>query len=430
MNCIKKLNLTSCVEVKKMVIENPPLDNLNKLQELFAKLSTKIFEVQENFHKSIDYYEELYNSKPTLCKNQQFVNGLASVVQFSELRLPRLRQQMVGMYELFPPIYDYTNDIQVVSNRIMENLKSQVVDSMDKMSFVVNPMLQQQIVFLKAQVKENFYLSLYERFSGRAEDITEKLEKQVELFQDIYQFYTFVQSQAMDDFITLNNRFEYETLWRFPTTDRVREIVKSTNGATGGELSVFENFEKLSEEIGEEYRTFMGLTESNSDNATIRLQLGEEMMNDFWLKGGFKFTFNPSDQNCMNCFNARLIKAKLSTDDDSLGKFDFNITHLGVEMQTKIENGYRKYETIKNSPESHSIGSGEVIEGFKEKSPFANFLVELKNGHYLPCKDLPDTEKEQCKYEKRKELRAMTVEFVVSFIPNFPDQLGDCLADN
>ena len=393
-------------------------------------MSTKIYEVQSNFHQRIDYYEDLYDNKPTLCKNQQFVNGLASIVQFSELRLPRFRQHLVGMYELFPPIYDYTNDIKVVSNRIMDNLKKQVVESMDKMSFVVNPMLQQQIIFLKAQVKQNFYLSLHERFSSRVEDITGKLEKQAELFQDVYQFYTFVQSQALDDFITLNNRFEYETLWRYPTSDKLSEIVKSTNGAQGGNLTVFSKFEKLSEDIGEEYRTFMGITESDSDTNTIRLQLGEEMMNDFWLRGAFKFTFNPSDQDCMNCFNARLIKAKLSTNDDSLGKFDFNITHLGVEMQTKIENGYRKFETIKNSPESHSIGSGEVIEGFKEKSPFANFLVELKNGHYLPCKDLLDTEKEQCKYEIRQELRSIAVEFVVSFIPNFPDQLGDCFTND
>ena len=95
-------------------------------------------------------------------------------------------------------------------------------------------------------------------------------------------------------------------------------------------------------------------------------------------------------------------------------------------MQTKIENGYRKFETIKNSPETHTLESGEVIDGFKDKSPFANFLVELKNSHYVHCNSLPDTEKEQCKYEVRKELREISVEFIVSFIPNFPDQNGTC----
>ena len=328
--CLETLSLTSCVEVKTIVTGKSPMENLNKLQELFAKISAKIYEIQGNFHDRIDYFEELYQSKPVLCRNQQFLNQVAYASQFTELRLPKLRKQMIEMYDLFPPIYDYTSEIKKTSNRIIDNLKSQVVDSMNKMSFVVNPMLQHQIAFLKAQVKQNFYMSLYERFSGRAEDITEKLEKQVELFQDVYQFFTFVQSQTMDDFVALNNRFEYETLWRYPTTEKLREINQLTDGETGGRLSVFTKFEKLSEDISEEYNAFKGLVESNNDTNTIRLQLVDEMMNDFWLKGSFKFTFNPSDQDCMNCFNARLIKAKLSTNDGSIGKHDFNITHLGL----------------------------------------------------------------------------------------------------
>ena len=330
MACLETLSLTSCVEVKKIVTGNSPMENLNKLQELFAKTSVKIYEVQANFHDRIDYFEDLYQSKPELCRNQQFLNQITFASQFTELRLPKLRKQMVEMYGLFPPIYDYTNDIKITSNRIIDNLKSQVVDSMNKMSFVVNPMLQHQITFLKAQVKQNFYMSLYERFSGRAEDITDKLEKQVELFQDVYQFFTFVQSQTMDEFVTLNNRFEYETLWRYPTSEKLREINQLTDGETGGRLSVFTKFEKLSEDISEEYNAFKGLVESNNDTNTIGLQLGDEMMNDFWLKGSFKFTFNPSDQDCMNCFNARLVKAKLSTNDGSIEKHSFNITHLGI----------------------------------------------------------------------------------------------------
>ena len=96
-------------------------------------------------------------------------------------------------------------------------------------------------------------------------------------------------------------------------------------------------------------------------------------------------------------------------------------------MQTKIENGYRTFETIKNAPASFSIGSGEVIDGFKEKSPFANFFVELKNSHYVECQNMEETDKQQCMYELRQKLKSLAIEFVVSYLPNFPDQLGECL---
>ena len=73
---------------------------------------------------------------------------------------------MIETYgNLFPPIHDYTDDIKRLSNKIMDGLKENVKASMDKMSFVVNPMLKQQIDFLKVQIRENFYTSLYDRFS-------------------------------------------------------------------------------------------------------------------------------------------------------------------------------------------------------------------------------------------------------------------------
>ena len=83
-----------------------------------------------------------------------------------------------------------------------------------------------QINLLKVQVRENLYKSLRERFSAGADKIGERLETQVELFQDVYQFYTYLQSQALDTFVQLNDRFEYETLWRYPTGQKLNEIVR------------------------------------------------------------------------------------------------------------------------------------------------------------------------------------------------------------
>ena len=48
-------------------------------------------------------------------------------------------------------------------------------------------------------------------------------------------------------------------------------------------------------------------------------------------------------------------------------------------MQTKVENGVRKFETIKNTVKSFELDLGKKIETFKDRSPFATFLVELKS---------------------------------------------------
>ena len=73
---------------------------------------------------------------------------------------------------------------------------------------------------------ENFYRSLHDRFLIGAENIAHKLEKQVELFQDVYQLYTFVQSQTLDLFVQSNNKFEYDTLWRYPLQSKLKEIIR------------------------------------------------------------------------------------------------------------------------------------------------------------------------------------------------------------
>ena len=79
---MKTLKLTSCVKVKELVIKNPSFDHLNKIQDLFTKFSAKLFEIQAKLHARIDYFAELNQQKPQLCKQADFVNELASTTQF------------------------------------------------------------------------------------------------------------------------------------------------------------------------------------------------------------------------------------------------------------------------------------------------------------------------------------------------------------
>merc|ERR1711935_516727 len=225
---------------------------------------------------------------------------------------------------------------------------------------------------------------------------------QVKLFNDVYQLYTFIQSQTVESFVKLNDRFEYETLWRYPTASRLEDILTNpSNSKVRLKLESFSNFEQLSEDVGKEYTKYVQLTGGESEEKTLRMDIIGDFINDFYNKGAIHITLDPSDQNCMNCFNARLVKARIETVSDN--DADFMITHLGPEMQTKIENGYRKFETIKNTLETHELGHDKVLEGLKDRSPFAGFLIELKENYYWQCRDKSETEKEMCKYELRKQ---------------------------
>ena len=189
-------------------------------------------------------------------------------------------------------------------------------------------------------------------------------------------------------------------------------------------MSTFTKFEQLSTDFAKVYQDYKGKTMNDSAEVTRRIKIPDTVLEDFFFEGGFQLHLNPSDQDCMNCFNARLEKVKLILNDVD---FDFNITHLGAEMQLRVEDGFRAVETIKSLPESHSIGSGEVIENFKDRSPFANFFIELKSTNYLPCQGLAtDAEKKESRYEIRKQIKSMAVEVVIKSMPNFPDQRTQC----
>ena len=189
-------------------------------------------------------------------------------------------------------------------------------------------------------------------------------------------------------------------------------------------MNTFAQFAELHVDFGHEYEDYTGKVLNSQEQMTRLVELPENILTDFFFDGGFQVHMNPADQDCMNCFNARLEKVRLVL---SGGEFDFNITHLGAEMQLRVEDGFRAVETIKSLPESYSIRSGGIIENFKDRSPFANFFIELKDTNYLLCRGLAtDAEKKECRYEIRKQIKSMSVEVVISHLPNYPDQRTQC----
>ena len=170
----------------------------------------------------------------------------------------------------------------------------------------------------------------------------------------------------------------------------------------------------------------MNLTEFQDDETAIVIEMTEDLMHDFHFKGGVEFTVHPSQYNCMNCFNARISQAKVSVFAESDENLTFNFTHLGVQMQTKVENGYRSFPTTRSSPKTVQVLNNQTTTVFSDKSPFANFFIELSAEHYDKCKQLADSLKKECEYKERMQIMKLQVEFTVSYMGEYPDQHNEC----
>ena len=134
------------------------MDDFHFMENLYGNFTEMLTNIQNRFHKRIDYFESLNQMKPSLCNQKKMIDQLVSVAESGKMFLPSVERSLRRVeYGLMAPIYDYTKDIKTVSNRIMDNFKSVVVNSMDKMAFVVNPLLRDQISYLKQQVKYDFY---------------------------------------------------------------------------------------------------------------------------------------------------------------------------------------------------------------------------------------------------------------------------------
>ena len=157
-------DVSHCSAVKKKIYDyrnitgQPIMDDFHFMENLYGNFTEMLTNIQNRFHRRIDYFESLNQMKPSLCNQKKMIDQLVSVAESGKMFLPALERSLGRVeYDLFPPIYDYTKDIKTVSNKIMDNFKSVVVNSMHKMHFVVNPLLRDQISYLKDQVKYDFY---------------------------------------------------------------------------------------------------------------------------------------------------------------------------------------------------------------------------------------------------------------------------------
>ena len=139
-----------------MLVENPSFENLNTVKELFADFADKAFEIQSKFHERIEYFDDLYNQKPTLCTNFEQLNGVVSLAQTIQISLPRLlsklRKVYAGKKRLHPSefgilveIEDYSQEIKDVSENIMNAMQESSKQTMDKMGVTVTKLLGQQV---------------------------------------------------------------------------------------------------------------------------------------------------------------------------------------------------------------------------------------------------------------------------------------------
>ena len=148
--------MSSCIVVKELMVENPSFENLNQIQTMFAQFANKTYSLQSKMHDRIDYLEDLYNSKPTLCESKRMVDGVAAVTRTIEIMLPRVLDKLrkgYGEMDRFRPspygilveIPDYSDHIKYLSNKIMSDIKTNAVESMNKMGFVVQDLLGKQV---------------------------------------------------------------------------------------------------------------------------------------------------------------------------------------------------------------------------------------------------------------------------------------------
>ena len=127
---------------------------------MFAQFANKTSDIQSKMHDRIDYLEDLYGNKPTLCDKTRQVNGIASLSKTIEIALPRVLDKIrkgygsmkrfkPGTKGIMVPIPDYSQEIRQLSNQIMSGIKTNAQESMAKMGFVVEDLLGKQVINLK-----------------------------------------------------------------------------------------------------------------------------------------------------------------------------------------------------------------------------------------------------------------------------------------
>ena len=178
----------------------------------------------------------------------------------------------------------------------MDLFKEQMVDAMNKMSFVLKPTLGYQLNYIRLQIQEELYSKITNKFKDGYDKIENNLEEQISLMADLYQFYGFIQSNSIDALVNVNNRVEYETLWRFPIKDELTKAVGERDSLMqNGKFQIFSDFEIIRKNMEEEYHRFKNENpNSKAEENTISIAI--DNLEEFWLNGNIILNVNPIDQ--------------------------------------------------------------------------------------------------------------------------------------
>ena len=373
-NCLADLSVDSCVDLKNEIIQQPNFDIFDRIQEMCSNIIDFIFNLSDNISNKIDKVEFLFTSRyekmqkihrkmklrPTCdetMKLKQLSNVLNSLAYTSYSIKSKLQnyQKSVAARKIPKPPPDFSKEIKQLSSDIMDLFTAQMEDAMKRMNFLIKPTFTTQLEYLKIQVKFEHVKKLNERFEGLKDDITDDLQEQIEIFGSVYQFYSFVQANAIDSMITLNDRFEYETLWRFPIQKHLGASIGEKNELSNtGHLKLFSDLEQILEEMNLEHSEFESLSSIGvKRDKSLRFNFTENSLESFYMKGGLLVEINPLDYNCYDCFNPRLnfIEMHFTTEDTyKKDKMNFEVIHMGAELFPIMEGGVRQITFFQNSP--------------------------------------------------------------------------------
>ena len=290
-------------------------------------------------------------------KLKQLSNVLNSLAYTSYSIKSKLQnyQKFVSARKIPQPPPDFSKEIKKLSGDIMKLFTAQMGDAMGRMHYLMNPTFKTQLEYLKVQVKFEHVKKLNERFEGLKDDITDDLQEQIEIFGSVYQFYSFVQANAIDSMITLNDRLEYETLWRFPIREHLGAAIGEKNElANSGHFKLFSDLEQILEEMNLEHSEFESLSSiGNKRDKSLKFHYNKDSLEPFYMKGGLLVEINPLDYNCYDCFNPRLdvIEMNFTTEDSyRKDKINFEVIHMGAELFPIMEGGVRQITFFQNSP--------------------------------------------------------------------------------
>ena len=125
--------------------------------------------------------------------------------------------------------------------------------------------------------------------------------------------------------MVLNDRFEYETLWRYPISD---ELTKASGGKNNffetGKLSSFDDLEKIRYDMENQYKKYNVETELK----TVTFHFDQNQLDEFKRDGAVIIGINPFEINCENCFNPRLKSINLTGVYDNSNSMDVNEVSL------------------------------------------------------------------------------------------------------